>query len=314
MEKKYLPIFICFLFSLIVFVSFLILGILTFNNPSLDLIPIEYIRWFLPLLPGPIYTDIILFYVFPILCYFIFYFISPYLLQLLFKINKISFILRKKPEYGFLDLKNDIKSSRILYRALILSLFTFSTAIIIMQIYRSIFNVPPQMFRMVLPSTYDPDLLPLYTAEATFFMTFFVASFCSLIFLPIWLLEDSGLMIYRTFPDQRRTPVIEGVHLSYFKVLETYTGLATIFAYIRQIILTFEIIINSPVLFDPAILTPLIVLFLPIIVTGLLAIPIYLYETLLSRKKKQIYKRFSTYNLPRFTIPELKELKDRTSE
>jgi len=167
---------------------------------------------------------------------------------------------------------------------------------------------------MVLPSNFDLDLLPLYTAEATFFMTFFVASFCSLIFLPIWLLEDSGLMIYRTFPDQRRTPIIEGVHLSYFKVLETYTGLATIFAYVRQLILTFEIIVNSPVLFDPAILTPLIVLFLPFIVTGLLAIPIFMYEKLLTRKTKRIYKRFSKYNLPSFKLPQLKELLDRPRE
>lgn len=308
MEKKFVPIFICFAFSLIVFLAFIILGTITYKNPGLDLVPIEYVRWFLPLLPGTMYTDIIFFYFFPIVCYFIFYIISPYLLQLLFKVNKLSFTLRKKPEYGFLDLKREIKSSRILYRTLIFSLFTFSTAILVMQIL----NVPPRSFRWVLD--YQEELHPLYVAEGTFFMAFFLTSFCSLLFLPIWLLEDSGLILCRSFPDQRRTPVIEGVHYSYFKVLETYTGLATIFAYIRQFYITIQIIANSPMLFDPGILTPLIVLFLPFIITGLLAVPIYMYEKLLSRKLKRVYIKFSKYNLPHFKLPELNELVNKAIE
>ena len=77
-------------------------------------------------------------------------------------------------------------------------------------------------------------------------MAFFLTSFCSILFLPIWLLEDRGLILYRTFPEQRRTPIIEGVHNSYFKVLETYTGIATIFAYIRQIYVIFRVVGQMP--------------------------------------------------------------------
>lgn len=294
-----------------VFISFIILGILTIINPSLNLIPSEYINWFLPLLPGPMFTDILLFYIFPILCYLIFYIIAPYVVQLLFKVNKISFTFRKKPEYGFVDFDKDIKTTRLLYRAIILSFFTYSTTILVMQLL----DLPPQAFRRFLWSDLiaNPELKYLYAAEGTFFMTFFITSFCSFLFLPLWLLEDSGLMLYRTFSDQRRTPTIEGVHSSYFKALETYTGIATILAYIRQIYITFRVVAQMPP-FDPSILTPLIVLFLPFIVIGLLALPIFLYERLLSKSIKRVNSRFSKYKLPHFKLPELKDLLDRTNE
>jgi hypothetical protein len=168
------------------------------------------------------------------------------------------------------------------------------------------------MFRIVLSP--QPELIPLYIAEATFFGTFFIISFCFIVFLPIWLLEDSGLILYRTFPNQRRTPVIEGVHNSYFKVLETYTGLSTVYAYIRQIYITFQVVAQIPTFFDPAILTPLILLFLPIILTGILAIPIYLYEKLLPRSLERVHSRLSKYNLSHFTLPELNEILDRPSK
>ncbi|MFX0018699.1 MAG: hypothetical protein ACFFAK_15255 [Promethearchaeota archaeon] len=311
MEKKFVPVLICFIFSIIVFLTFLILGILTVNNPGLDLIPIEYVYWFLPLLPGTMYTDTIFFYLFPILIYLIFFAISPFLVQMLFKINKLTYTFRKKPEYGFLEFNRDIKPTRILYRAIILSFFTFSTTILVMQLL----DLPPQAFRRFSWSDLilNPDLKYLYVAEGTFFMAFFLTSFCSLLFLPIWLLEDCGLMLYRTFPEQRRTPIIEGVHNSYFKVLETYTGIATILAYIRQIYVTFRVVGQMPP-FDPAILTPLIVLFLPFIITGLLAIPIFIYEKMLSKSLKRVNSRFSKYNLPQFKLPELNDLLERSNE
>jgi hypothetical protein len=292
------------------FLTFVILGILTYNDPALDLIPIEYVLFFVPILPGRIYTDILLLYLLPILMLLIFFLFAPYLIQLLFKINKISFTFRKKPEYGFLELDREIKASRIFYRALILSLFTFSTTILVLQLL----NRAPRAFRIVLPINFDPDLIPLYIAESTFFGTFFLISFCSLIFLPIWLLEDCGLMLYRAFPEQRRTPVIEGVYNSYFKVLETYTGISTVYAYIRQIYITFQVVGELPDPFDPSILTPIILLFLPFIVTGLVAIPIFIYEKTLSKSLKRVRSRFAKYNLPRFELPELQDLLDKSSE
>jgi hypothetical protein len=176
-------------------------------------------------------------------------------------------------------------------------------------------DLPPQAFRRFLWSDLiaNPDLRYLYIAEGTFFMAFFLTSFCSLLFLPIWLLEDCGLILYRTFPEQRRTPIIEGVHNSYFKVLETYTGIATVLAYIRQIYITFNVVARMPP-GDPAILTPLIVLFLPFIITGLLAIPIYIYEKMLSKSLKRVNSRFSKYNLPKFELPELKDLVEKSNE
>ena len=67
-------------------------------------------------------------------------------------------------------------------------------------------------------------------------------------------------------------------------------------------------------MFNPAILTPLIVLFLPIIITGLLAIPIFIYEKMLSKSLKRVNSRFLKYNLPQFKLPELNDLLERSNE
>ncbi|MFX0026581.1 MAG: hypothetical protein ACFE8M_09190 [Candidatus Hermodarchaeota archaeon] len=98
-----------------------------------------------------------------------------------------------------------------------------------------------------------------------------------------------------------------------FKVLETYTGIATVIAYIRQIYVIFLVVSQMPP-FDPAILAPLIVLFLPFIITGLLAIHIYIYEKMLSKSLKRVNSRFSKYNLPQFKLPELKDLVEKSNE
>lgn len=307
MEKNLYPIFVCFILSVILFVVFIILGVIRIINPASNLIPPEYVIFFLPILPGMMYSDIIFIYLFPILIFCIFFAISPLLIQMLFKINKISFTFRKKPDYGFLELNKQIKPSRIFYRALILSLFIYSTPVLVMHLL----NTNPRIFRIVIGG--DPGLKDLYIAEATFFGTFFLSSFCFILFLPIWLLEDCGLILYRTFPNQRRTPIIEGVYNSYFKVLETYTGITTLYAYIRQIYLTLQVFELLPP-FDPSILTPLILLFLPFILTGILAIPIYFYEKLLPRSLKRIHSRLSKYNLPHFKLPELKELLKKSTE
>jgi len=284
------------------------MGIFIMYNAGLDLIPLEYLIYFLPILPGNMFSDIFLIYLFPLLTLLVFVALSPLFIQILFKIHIISFTFRKKPDYAYLDLNEQIKPSRIFYRALILSLFTFSTTILVMQLL----NTYPRIFRIVLDP--QPELKPLYIAESTFFGTFFIISFCFIIFLPIWLLEDTGLILYRTFPNQRRTPVIEGVYNSYFKVLETYTGLSTIIAYIRQLSITFQVVAQLPTFFDPSILTPLILLFLPFILTGILAIPIYIYEKFLPRTLNRVRLKLSKYNLPNFILPELTELLDKSAK
>jgi hypothetical protein len=118
-------------------------------------------------------------------------------------------------------------------------------------------------------------------------------------------MEDSGLVAYRHYPDQRKTPVIEGVHKWYINVLEVYTGLSTIWTLIQVITRALP-----DAGFGPALLTPIIVILSPIILTGLLAIPIYLYEKKMEKSQTRIHQKFSKYNLRHFTIPTFNDLND----
>ena len=68
----------------------------------------------------------------------------------------------------------------------------------------------------------------LNEAEALFLATFFIIPFVLLLFLPIWFLEDAGIVIYRNYPGQQRTPVLEGVHAPFLNVLQGYAGISTI--------------------------------------------------------------------------------------
>ncbi|NVM17635.1 MAG: hypothetical protein HWN80_07950 [Candidatus Lokiarchaeota archaeon] len=80
---------------------------------GLNLIPPEYVYVFIPLLPGPMLTDVILLYLFPVIIYFLIDLISPTLVQFLYKVNKLSYVFRKVPNYGFLAVGDKFKPSRI---------------------------------------------------------------------------------------------------------------------------------------------------------------------------------------------------------
>lgn len=126
-----------------------------------------------------------------------------------------------------------------------------------------------------------------------------------LLFLPSWFLEDSGLVAYRHFPKQRRTPIIEGVHQWYVNILSVYTGISTILTLFQVITKAFP-----DTGFGPAILTPIIVIISPLILTWFLAFPIYLYEKRMAKTQSRIHKKLVKYNLKHFTIPEFEDLDD----
>ena len=295
MEKKYLPLIIGFIISILLFIFIYVLHLVSIFM-GLNLIPKEYIYVFIPLLPGPMLTDVILLYLFPVVIYLLIDLISPILVQFLYKINKFTFVIRKASNYGFLKVGDKIKPSRIFFRAFLVNLFAFGTSAVLFQLGVG------ELFRA---SGAGGGGIPpgLYAAEAIFFGTFFLASLSMLFFLPSWFLEDSGLVSYRHFPDQRRTPIIEGVHRWYINVLGVYTGLSTILTLFQVITKAFP-----DAGFSPALLTPIIVIISPLILTGLLALPIYLYEKRMEKTQSRIHKKLAKYNLRHFTIPTFEDL------
>jgi hypothetical protein len=306
MEKKKFFILLSLVLSVCLFSAILILYFIDQMNipgfPS-SLIPKEYVDFFIQILPGNIYTDLILLYLFPILVFGMYIMIAPILVQVLYKIYDFTFIFRNRPQYGIIQGGVNIKATSIIYRAILVSLFAFGTTTLMVQL--GVGNVFRATADMGAPE-------PLIKAENIFFGTFFFTPISLLLFLPIWLLEDCGLVGYRTFKNQRKLPVIQGLFKWYMNVIEVYTGLSTIYGYLLLILNTFGYFVFSSSFTDPAILTPIILLILPLIITGLFAIPLYYYEHHLGKIQGRIQIRLSKYNIPYIKIPVYDQMIDNT--
>jgi len=293
MEKKFTWILTGFILSIGLFVMITVFG--TIKIGSGPLIPREYISQFVVIIPGPLITDILLLYAIPILFFCLFYYIAPYLIILYIKLHQFCYWLIRRPsKYGIFKMGTTVKSGRLFFRALIVSLFSFSISVLVVQLGGG------DLFR----AKYNPFSI-FSQAEAVFLGTFALCAFMIILFFPIWLLEDSGLVSYRVFYDERMPANIQGVHSIYSNVLLGYAGLSTILALFNYIIKTLQ----KVRLDDPAILTPIILIILPFVVTGLLAIPIYLYEYFFARNKERIQLKLARFNFPEIKIPRFEEMK-----
>ncbi|MFX1371797.1 MAG: hypothetical protein ACFFCE_08045 [Promethearchaeota archaeon] len=58
------------------------------NTPE-PLIPIEYVKYFVAILPGELWTDTILLYIFALIAFGIFYLIAPYITTFLLKQHRL---------------------------------------------------------------------------------------------------------------------------------------------------------------------------------------------------------------------------------
>lgn len=267
-----------------------------------NLIPSVYITEFLVIIPGPIYTDLILLYLLPFLVCALYIYVSPYLVHILYKLNKLTFIFRTKPEYGILDKGIKLKTANLFYRVLIVSFFAFGTSGIFVRAFS------PYIFRA---KEIMGVITPLTISEGVFFGAFFFTALSLILFVPSWLLEDSGLISYRSFKNQRKTHVIEDVHKWYSDVLEVYTGFSVIIGYFLLIFDTFSYVITELPPGNPAFFTPIILIFLPLITTGYFTIPLYYYEKHLPKIQKRIRSRLEKINITEIKIPSFDKLADQ---
>jgi hypothetical protein len=154
----------------------------------------------------------------------------------------------------------------------------------------------------MMPPNQQYTVLTLHEAEAVFFGTFLLATAGLLVFMPLWLSEDSGLIMYRIFPDQRRSPEIEGVHSLYSNLWKAYISVSTLFTLWEYITKTFAVADKV------TILTPIILCVLPFLTIGLVSIPMYLYEKYLPRFKNRVATGLQRFNMPDIQIPDIKQI------
>ncbi len=273
MERKYVPILLTLIVTLVFVAFFIVMGIGHYLNPGESMWLPEMPDYFIPFIPGTIFTDLLIILVAPIVGFLvIFYLFAPYWTKLLIKIHKLLSKLGGDPKYGVVKMGKKATGRMLFFRAMVLSFFTFSLAVFLVELLVYIVQ-DPTVFLLY----YDPATPTFSMIVQVFVACLFLGIFTTLIFAPVWLLEDSGLTSYQVSSkeENERSPVdIQGVHAPLAGFLTGYAGLATVFSWITFIILVFDEISGM----DEGFIMVIIFFLLPLIIAGLFSIPIYIYE------------------------------------
>ena len=278
----------------------MIIGISYYFNPGDSVFSDETVLIFIPFIPGPIITDLLIILVAPILLFFvIFYSLAPYWAKLLIKIHKILSRVGTDAKYGVIRMGRKVTGRMLFFRAMVVSFFTFSIAVFLVELLVGLGISDAFLYYSSGPETF-------ITIVQVFVACLFLGIITILIFLPVWYLEDSGLTSFQvsTKKEDERSPIdIQGVHAPLAGVLTGYAGLATILAWIIFIIKAFFVV---PVT-DISFLVVIFFMLLPLIVAGFFSIPIYLYE----KKLPSLVSRLeSHWNYDHIKPPEFEKIED----
>ena len=186
-------------------------------------------------LPGDILIDFIWLYVFSIILGLALYFISPMLSSFMLRIHR-TFIGRNSRYYSQDIVPNVTIGAQI--RRLLLPAFTtlgISYSIVNMD---SIVNVI-----LVTESFTGTDInvqaQSISIGLSLLFMLLLMVNFIMILFVPIWTLQDAGLVR----ESEQKTGVIsetEGVGNWYLKLVKGFAGISTLVAYIFTILQTID--------------------------------------------------------------------------
>ncbi len=244
MEKRFRMPIIASIFLLIVVVILNFLPLIR-NVSTDDLIPI---------IPGGMFSDVIICLLLPFLFMVIMLFLGPIMTTSMVRMHKI--IKLKKYDYFIIPIEKKISGKRILLRAVFPGLLAVNVAI-----YMSFSNTINQFFY------YNGGEAQNIAVIIEYMSILLGIPVASLIILPIWMLQYSGLMSSKRIESYNRpvTPDIESVGQFYTKMLKGYVGISTIIAYSLILIEIFTTTNDSSIILlvfiDPIVI---ILIFIPI--------------------------------------------------
>jgi len=298
LKKQYIPLYICFILTLLLYGVIYLIDIFPGILAPLG-IPEVFVETFVLIIPGPLWSDILLLYSFPLIFYLGMQYLSPYSTLFYTKFHKTFYILRKKPVYGINPIESEISAGKLFLRLLKGSFLCFVVASAFIQSGFAPF------FRDNLVGA-DPDMIPLFNAEALFLATFFFTPLIVLIFFPLWNLEDAGIIAYRKFNKKRKNPDIEGVNRIFRDFIEYFIGFTTILVYFNLVSNTFIYLLNKGDY--AALFIPIILVFMPFLISGLFSIPMLLHEVYFKKNVNRIHEYLERKEFPYLEIPNFKNL------
>ncbi len=289
-RSKYIWLFVGFAISIAAFMTFVVLAELQKPIGSKKFIPMEFVPYFVNLLPGTLFTDLIFLYAIPIGMILLFIVAGVPMVMGLVKIHGLA---HRGAKFGINPLGPKVSGAKLFRRVLFVGLFAFSLTVLIVNagygtLFRNISMSPPIVADTVLTQ-----------GEGVFIGTFFIVGFLIILLLPFWLMEDAGILIYDVRPENRVTPNISGVHLWYVDFFEGYAGISAIISLVTLIYGAFGEVSGL----DPALLTPIMLVFLPFITSGLLTIPMVIYEKTLPKLVEKLQKKLDATKYPEVKVP-----------
>jgi len=212
MEKRFkTPLIISIIYILIILFLQFGLPLMTTGGIGGDIIPI---------IPGGAFTDLLISISIPFISMLIVLFIGPILGLIFVYFHRLMRL--NKYDYFKISYEKKMPASRILLRVIFPGLLAVNIAI-----YLSLYGTFNPLF---VENGGDPQNLPIVIEWISIIVG---APIASLIILPLWMLESSGLMCRKKIELYNRpiSPDIESVGRFYSKMLKGFVGISTVTTY-----------------------------------------------------------------------------------
>jgi hypothetical protein len=240
-------------------------------------------------LPGDILVDLLWVYVIPIIVGLIVYFLTPSMAMLFWRVHRLAkggtqnyYIQARTGEAGISSIRRLLTPA---FTALGLS-FSLSGSTTQGLIFVT------ENFQMV-----DEREIAIITAMPILFISLLIATMVLVIFAPVWLLDDVGLISEKKTRGARDTVNIEGVGHFFSKYLKGFAGISTVVAYLLtayEIVGWYQFITSQGELIYPIVvyLFPVSVIFAaPLIALAPIAIANIFYELSIRKNADTILEK-----------------------
>ena len=254
------------------------------------------------ILPGNILFDFLWLYIFSIIVGIIVNFATPKISVLFWKLHRL--ITGKQYNYYIQGIDIQATSSSQARRMILPAFVALGISYSISNI-RSIANA---IFVTESFGILAPEAQTIVISMALLFILLLLSSFIVLVFAPMWLMQDKGL-VCELKAKPRMTADIEGVGNWYLTMLKGFAGISTVVAYIFTILQTIEwyqFVLLSPPEGGFTLLIFLIpvvsVIVSPLLALGPISVVYVLYEKSLTKNLTALGTRIERDGLSTITI------------
>lgn len=251
-------------------------------------------------LPGDILIDFIWVYVLTLICGVFAYVAAPFLSAIFWKGHRFLTAGHYKYHVQVFDAGATQRSK---VRRLILPAFV---ALGLAAAIANIRQVANLIFVNESFANLDESAPALEVGIPIFFILILIASFVTLLFVPLWLLEDAGVICERETVGKHVTADIEGVGNWYIALLKGFAGITTVIAYLLIAVSTIEwyytISVPNLITLISLIVPVVAIIGAPFLAMAPISVVHFCYELSLRRNKERLEQKLERAGLSKVVI------------